>query len=147
MRSASRPDAIQRSVRRARCAWIVAALLGAASANAVPADLYVVCNPNVNLKADDVRDVYIGEKSFAGSARLLPADNLAAQSAFLEKVVKVSVERYTSLWTKKSFRDGANPPAVKINDAEAIAYVRATPGACSYVQSAPPGGVSIVARY
>ena len=139
MRSASR--------RGARSAWIVAALLGAASANAVPADLYVVCNPNVSLKADDVRDVYLGETSFAGSARLLPADNAAAQSAFLEKVVKVSVERYTSLWTKKSFRDGAIPPAVKVNDAEAIAYVRATPGACSYVQSAPPGGVSIVAKY
>lgn len=146
MRSASSDQ--QRSVaRRARGGWIIAALLSAGSAAAVPADLYVVCNPNVNLRADDVRDVYIGEKSFAGSARLVPADNASAQAAFLEKVVKVSIERYTSLWTKKSFRDGANPPAVKVNDAEAIAYVRATPGACSYVQSVPPGGVSVVARY
>ena len=113
----------------------------------MPADLYVVCNLNVSLRAEDVRDVYIGEKSFAGSARLVPADNTSAQAAFLEKVIKVSVERYTSLWTKKSFRDGANPPAVKVNDAEAIAFVRQTPGACSYVQSVPPSGVSVVAKY
>ena len=145
MQSASSPDA--QAARRAHCAWIVAAVLSAGSANAVPADLYVVCNPNVSLRAEDVRDVYIGEKSFAGSARLAPADNMSAQAAFLERVVKVSVERYTSLWTKKSFRDGANPPAVKVNDAEAIAYVRQTPGACSYVQSVPPSGVSLVAKY
>jgi hypothetical protein len=113
----------------------------------VPADLYVVCNADVSLRAEDVRDVYIGEKSFSGALRLAPADNMAAQAAFLEKVIKVSADRYTSLWTKKSFRDGANPPAVKANDAEAIAYVRQTPGACSYVQTAPPGGVSVIARF
>ena len=145
MRSASSDR--RRSPARAHGGWIIAALLSAGSAVAMPADLFVVCNPNVSLRADDVRDVYIGEKSFAGSARLVPADNASAQAAFLEKVVKVTIERYTSLWTKKSFRDGANPPAVKINDAEAIAYVRATPGACSYVQSVPPTGVSVVAKY
>jgi hypothetical protein len=132
---------------RGRCAWIIATALSAGSATAMPADLYVVCNANVNLRPEDVRDMYIGEKSFAGAARLVPADNMSAQAAFLEKVVKVSVDRYTSLWTKKSFRDGANPPAVKVNDAEAIAYVRQTPGACSYVQSVPPSGVSVVAKY
>ena len=135
------------AAHRVRCAWLLATALAAGSAAAVPADLYVVCNANVTLRAEDVRDVYIGEKSFAGTARLVPADNIAAQAAFLEKVVKVSADRYTSLWTKKSFRDGANPPAVKVNDAEAIAYVRQTPGACSYVQSPPPSGVSVVARF
>ena len=113
----------------------------------MPADLYVVCNLDVTLRPVDVRDVYIGEKSFAGNARLAPADNFAAQAAFLEKVVKVSADRYTSLWTKKSFRDGANPPPVKINDAEAIAYVKQTPGGCTYVQSTPPSGVNVVAKF
>lgn len=113
----------------------------------MPADLYVVCNANVTLRPADVRDVYIGEKSFAGAARLAPADNTAAQAVFLEKVIKVSADRYTSLWTKKSFRDGANPPPVKVNDAEAIAYVRQTPGACSYVLSVPPSGVSVIGKF
>jgi hypothetical protein len=147
MQFASRQGAPQSGVRRGRGAWLLAAVLVAGSATAVPADLYVVCNADVSLRAEDVRDVYIGEKSFAGALRLVPADNMAAQAAFLEKVIKVSADRYTSLWTKKSFRDGANPPTIKANDAEAIAYVRQTPGACSYVQTAPPSDVSVIARF
>lgn len=128
-------------------AWLLAAALAGASGAATTADLYVVCNSNVALQASDVRDVFVGEKSFAGSARLAPADNLAAQAAFLQRVVKVSADRYASLWTKKSFRDGANPPPVKASDAETIAYVRQTPGACSYVQTPPPAGVNVVGKF
>ena len=147
MRSAS--DLGLRGAERGRQgqAWLLGALLAAGSAVAVTSDLYVVCNVNVTLQANEVRDVFIGEKSFAGSARLTPADNLAAQAAFLVRVVKVSADKYTSLWTKKSFRDGANPPPVKASDAETIAYVRQTPGACSYVQTAPPAGVNVVGKF
>jgi hypothetical protein len=142
MRSGSDPLPDRRAI-----AWLAAALMLGASARLVAADLYVVCNANVSLQPSDVRDVFIGEKSFAGTAHLAPADNLAAQGAFLERVVKVSADRYASLWTKKSFRDGANPPPVKASDAETIAYVRQTPGACSYVQTAPPAGVNTIAKF
>jgi hypothetical protein len=134
------------SSQRRRRAWLLGAALCTCSAAAVTSDLYVVCNGNVALRPGEVRDVFIGEKSFAGSVRLAPADNLAAQAAFLEKVVKVSAEKYASLWMKKSFRDGASPPPVKASDAEAIAYIRQTPGACSYAQSAPPG-VTVVGKF
>lgn len=50
------------------CLGLLAAALIAGSATAVPAD----------------------EKSFAGALRLAPADNMAAQAAFLEEVIKVS---------------------------------------------------------
>jgi hypothetical protein len=130
-----------------RAVWLMAVLAGGATCLAEAADLYVVCNANVALEASDVRDVFIGEKSFAGNAHLAPADNLAAQTAFLERVVKVSADRYASLWTKKSFRDGASPPPVKASDAETIAYVRQTPGACSYVQTAPPAGVNTIGKF
>lgn len=147
MRSASDPTLRRAARRRLGQVWLLGAMLAAGSAIAVTSDLYVVCNLNVALQLNDVRDVFIGEKSFAGSARLTPADNLAAQAAFLVKVVKVSADKYTSLWTKKSFRDGANPPPVKASDAETIAYVRQTPGACSYVQNAPPVGVNVIGKY
>lgn len=130
-----------------RAAWLACAALLGVSGAATSADLYVVCNPNVALQVSDVRDVFIGEKSFAGSARLTPADNLSAQAQFLQRVVKISADRYASVWTKKSFRDGANPPPVKASDAETIAYVRQTPGACSYVQTAPPAGVNVVGKF
>jgi hypothetical protein len=134
--------------RHRRCRlWLLGAALTACSAAAMTGDLYVVCNVNVSLRPGDVRDVFIGEKSFAGTVRLAPADNLAAQEAFLGRVVKFSADRYTSLWTKKSFRDGANPPLVMAGDAEAIAYVRQTPGACSYVEVVPPSGVTVVGKF
>jgi hypothetical protein len=147
MRSDS--DSSARCLRwRRRCrSWLLGVALSTCSAAALTSDVYVVCNVSVTLRPADVRDVFIGEKNFAGTVRLSPADNLVAQAAFLERVLRVSAERYASLWTKKSFRDGANPPSVKASDAEAIAYVRQTPGACSYTQSAPPGGVAVVGKF
>jgi hypothetical protein len=105
-------------------------------------DLVVICNPSVSLKADEVRDVYFGDKGFAGTVKLLPA-----QDAFLEKVMKLDAKKYAGVWIKKAFRDGSAPPPVKSSDAEAIAYVKQTPGACSYVTSAPGDGVVVVAKF
>ena len=102
---------------------------------------------SVSLKADEVRDVYFGDKGFAGPIKLLPADNSAAQDAFLEKVMKLDAKKYAGVWIKKAFRDGSAPPPVKAGDAEALAYVKQTPGACSYVTSAPGDGVVVVAKF
>jgi hypothetical protein len=109
-------------------------------------DLYVICSAGVVLQPSEVRNVFIGEKAFAGSAKLVPADNSAAQAAFLEKVLKLDSAKYAGLWTKKSFRDGTNPPPVKSSDAEAIAFVKSTAGGCSYVTSIP-AGVTPIAKF
>jgi hypothetical protein len=127
--------------------WLLGAALTALALRAAAGDVYVVCNLGVSLDPSEIRDVFVGDKSFAGTARLAPADNSAAQAAFLEKVMKLDARKYATLWTKKSFRDGANPPPVRATDAEAIAYVKATSGGCSYVLRAPTGGVSIVAKF
>jgi hypothetical protein len=127
--------------------WLLGAALTALALRAAAGDVYVVCNLGVSLQPNEIRDVFVGEKSFAGTARLAPADNSAAQAAFLEKVMKLDARKYSTLWTKKSFRDGANPPPVRATDAEAIAYVKATLGGCSYVLRAPSSGVSIVAKF
>jgi hypothetical protein len=114
---------------------------------AAAGDLFVICNSSVALRPGEIKDTFIGEKGFAGSLTLAPADNSAAQAVFLEKVLKVDASKYASIWTKKSFRDGVNPPPVKTSDAEAIAYVKQTRGACSYVATAPGPGVAIIARF
>ena len=122
--------------------WL-AGWAGAAAAG----DVYVVCNADVAIQAGDVKDVFTGEKGFAGSVKLAPADNSTAQASFLEKVLKVDAAKYATIWTKKSFRDGANPPPVKGSDAEALAYVKQTAGGCSYVGTAPGDGVVVVAKF
>jgi hypothetical protein len=125
---------------------LVAALLGLGSGLAQGADLYVVCHADVTLSANDVRDMFLGEKQFSGTVKLLPADNSAAQALFLDRVLKMDAGRYSTAWTKKSFRDGENAPPVKGGDAAALEYVRHTPGACSYVMTPAPSDVVIVAR-
>lgn len=111
------------------------------------ADVYVICNSGVTLASADVRDVFMGDKQFAGSVKLLPADNASMQGTFLSKALNMDAGKYSTAWTKKSFREGANPPPVKGSDAEALEYVKRTPGACSYVGTAPPPGVVTVATY
>jgi hypothetical protein len=127
----------------------LALLAGLTLAGWVPAhagDLYVICSPGVALQSSNVRDVFLGEKGFAGTVKLAPADNSAAQAAFFEKVLKLDASKYAGIWTKKSFRDGVNPPPVKTTDAEAIAYVKQTAGGCSYVSVVPGAGVTVIAK-
>jgi hypothetical protein len=127
---------------------LLTALALASSAAVDAADgLYVICHPSVSITATDLRDVFLGEKQFAGSVRLAPADNTAARDTFLQKVLGMDVAKYLTAWTKKSFRDGVNPPTVSNSDAEALEYVRRAPGRCSYITSAPGPGVLVVATY
>ena len=118
----------------------------ATAAHAAQADIYLIANPAVQLTADEAREVFIGEKQLAGSVKLVPVDNAAAQAEFLAKVHGMDAAKYNTLWAKKGFRDGLNPPAVKGNDAEVLAVVRGTPGAVGYVTT-PPAGVNVIRKY
>lgn len=110
------------------------------------ADVFVIAHASVDLKPEDVRDVFVGEKQSASSGKLVPVDNAAAQAEFLSKVIKVDAAKYATLWSKKSFREGLNPPAVKGTDAEVVAIVKSTPGAVGYVTK-DPGGVKVIQKY
>jgi hypothetical protein len=110
------------------------------------ADIYIIANPSIRLTPEEAREVFLGEKQLAGSVKLVPFDNASAQGEFLEKVYRIDVAKYNTLWAKKGFRDGLNPPAMKGTDVEVIATVKATPGAVGYV-SAPPSGVTVIQKY
>lgn len=109
-------------------------------------DLFVIAHPSVNMTAEEIQDVFIGDKQFAGSQKLALIDNASAQGDFLSKVVKIESKRYNALWVKKSFRDGLAIPAVKGGDAEVIAFVKNNPGAIGYV-SVVPEGVKALAKF
>lgn len=115
--------------------WLLGCALLAAPAMA--GELYVIGNNGLNLSVDDVRDVFLGDKQVADGIKLVPIDNAALQKDFLAKVVKVETAKYTTIWAKKGFRDGLNPPQLKSSDAEVIAAVKATPGGVGYVASKP----------
>jgi hypothetical protein len=125
---------------------LVTAMLCATCTAARAGDLYLICNSVVSLTAADVHDMFLGEKQFAGALRLVPVDNIAAQAAFLDKLLKMNAAKYSTTWTKKSFRDGVNPPLVAGGDVEALSYVRRTPGACSYVTTPVSPDVVVVSH-
>lgn len=116
------------------------------AACAAAADIYVISNQGLSITPDEVKDVFLGEKQFSGSARLVPVDNASVQEAALPKILKMDAAKYNTYWTKKSFRDGVQPPPVKNSDAEVIAFVKNTPGGVGYVKSSP-AGVKVVKKY
>jgi len=119
------------------CSAAIFLLLASTFANA--AGVVVIANPNVSVSADDVRDIFLGEKQFAGDVKLIVIDNAAMQNTFLSQVMQMDAAKYNGIWTKKSFRDGLTPPAVKSGDAEVSEFVKRTPGSIGYVSSAPAG--------
>ena len=93
----------------------------------------MVSNPALSIGADDIKDIFTGDKQFSGPTKIVPVDNSALQADFLAKVMQMSADKYSSLWTKKSFRDGVMPPSVKSGDAEIIAFIKSTPGGVGYI--------------
>ncbi len=129
------------------CVPVFVALLFAAWTPAVHAGaLYIACSAGVSLTMADIRDVFLGEKQFAGPIKLAPVDNGAAQADFLDKVMKMNATKYNTGWTKRSFRDGAAQPPVEGGDGEVIEYLKHTPNGCGYLSSPPPAGLSLIGK-
>ncbi|MFO1273871.1 MAG: hypothetical protein U1F50_19730 [Rubrivivax sp.] len=125
---------------------LAAAAFAAAALPAAAGDLFVVCQPGLTLGADEVRDVFLGDKQFAGPTKLVPVENGALQADFQARVLKVDAARYASIWSKKGFREGLTPPAVRGGDADVIAAVKANPGTVGYVTKAPPD-LKVIQKY
>ncbi len=118
-----------------------------ANVPAMAGDVYVIAHPSVNLTLTELRDVYLGEKQFAGSIKLTPVDNVAVQSDFLTKAIHMDASKYASMWIKKGFRGGLTAPPTKTGDAEVISFVKNTPGAVGYLSAPPPQGIKQLHKY
>ena len=127
-----------------RACSVALLFLLASSAAIAAGDVVVIANSKLAVEADEIRDIFLGEKQFAGSTKLVVIDNIAVQSIFLPKVMHMNAAKYNSIWIKKSFRDGLTPPAVKSSDAEVIEYIKMTEGAIGYVSTPPPPGVKVI---
>lgn len=114
--------------------------------NASAGEVVVIASSGVSLTVDEVRDVFVGDKQLAGQLKLTPLDNIAAQEEFLRKVVKVNAGKYASIWAKKGFREGINPPPLRGSDAEVILAIKNSTGAIGYVSEAP-ADVKVILKY
>lgn len=122
--------------------WLTASYMLAHAAGAV-----VITHPGTQLQPADVNEVFLGNKQFAGSTKLVPVDNAQTQAVFLSDVLKIDTNKYHHIWARKAFQDGVAPPPVKGTDAEVLEFVKRTPGAVGYVSADPgKGGVNVVGK-
>ena len=126
--------------------YLSVVVLGLSSSAVWAGDVFVIANANVTLSANEVKDVFVGEKQIVAGTKLVPMDNAAVQADFLSKVISVDAAKYASIWSKRAFREGINPPPVRGSDAEVLAAVKSTPGAVGYVSKAPDG-VKVIAKF
>jgi len=108
--------------------------------------IYLIAGSGVSLTANEVKDVYLGKKAFSGSTLLVPVGNAVGFVEFIERVLGVSPAQFESIWSKRSFQDGLNPPKLLMSDTAVINFVKAKPGAIGYV-SRPPVGVTVIETY
>jgi hypothetical protein len=118
---------------------VVKLLLAAATCvplnNAVAQEILVIAHPSTRVPPDGLKDIYLGETSFSGSARLHAVHNANLQSEFTQRALGMNPVKYRAVWTKKSFREGLNPLPVRSTDSEVIEFVKANAGALGYVES------------
>ncbi|MGC2461384.1 MAG: hypothetical protein WA446_10510 [Steroidobacteraceae bacterium] len=93
------------------------------------------------------QDASIAKIRVRAPLRLVPVDNMAAQAAFLQKVLRMDGIKADTIWAKKSFPDGVDPPAAVANDAAVVAFIQRTPGGCGHLTIGPPVGVTVIGKY
>ena len=123
-----------------------ACAIGLTCAAAAATDVYVIANDSLRMTPAELREVFLGERQFAGGRRLVPLDNASLQKDFVNRVIGIEPARYNTVWAKKGFREGLNPPDVMAGDQEVIAAVKVTLGAVGYV-SRVPVGVQLIDKY
>ncbi len=114
-------------------------LLAMAAGSAAAADVFVIAGDAVQLNATELRELFLGERQFANGRKLVPVDNANLHRDFISRVVGIDVPKYRTVWAKKGFREGLNPPALMGSDQDVIGAIQATPGAIGYVSRLPAG--------
>jgi ABC-type phosphate transport system substrate-binding protein len=87
------------------------------------------------LAAQDIRSVYLGDKSFEGSAKIEPLVNGddALTDLFLKKVLNKTKTQYKKIWGAKAFIDGLAAPSVLPASEDVIRMVENDDDAIGFV--------------
>jgi len=113
-------------------------------------DLVVVVNsqaPVQQLTNQDVKEIFLGEKTFWGDVHIVPVgyvDGAAIQSEFLDKVINISENVYKTYWIKRIFREGGTPPRKAATAEEALSMISRNPGAVGFVYGSQLAGATNV---
>ena len=99
-----------------------------------------VANPTPSLPREQVARIFLRKLSrWPGGSPSLPVDLRAdapARVAFTKRVLAKSVPSVKAYWQERIFSGRDVPPPEQPTEADAVAYVRANPGAVAYISPA-----------
>jgi hypothetical protein len=100
-------------------------------------DYIIIVNRNgplVDTKMEVIKEVYLGEKRFASSTRLLPVQFTEGplKDAFLKTVIGMSPKEYKHHSIKKVFQEGFSIPSMG-SPVDIVKFVRKEKGAVAYL--------------
>ncbi|MFZ3072737.1 MAG: hypothetical protein WA162_05815 [Thermodesulfobacteriota bacterium] len=113
------------------------------AAPAYAKDFVIIVNSDGPLKnsgISDIKEIYLGEKRFSDSVKLVPINYVEGRlkNAFLKEVVGVDSKAYRLYWIKKVFQEGISIPPSMGSVSAIIEMVKTEKGAVAYV---PEGSV------
>lgn len=117
---------------------IFAAGVLALCAEAQARELVVIANkayPADVITLEELKDIYLGEKTVERSVRILPVDqkNPRVKKKFVEQILGTTIQRYDAYWFMKAFKDGVVPPVVRESSPDVILLLEREVGAIGYV--------------
>ncbi len=110
--------------------------------------IVVVVNANApvqSLTANQVRDIYLGEKRRWNGVRVAPVDyksNQTLQDRFLDSVLYMDASAYNNYWIKRAFRDGLKRPTVAVSPQEALQAVAQNAGGIGFFYASDVSGAT-----
>jgi len=114
---------------------IVLCLLSATHA----ADIAIIAGddfPKGSLTSAEVKDIFLGNMEMIEGTKVFPLDQKDSEEIkkeFMKRIIEMSVIWYNRHWTKRVFREGGTPPAVKGTQDEVIRGVKEKKGTVGYI--------------
>lgn len=114
---------------------IVLCLLSATHA----ADIAIIAGddfPKSSLTSAEVKDIFLGNMEMVEGTKVFPLDQKDSEvikKEFIKIIIEMSVIWYNRHWTKRVFREGGAPPAVKGTQDEVIKGVKEKKGSVGYI--------------
>lgn len=102
-------------------------------------ELAIIVNksfPAIVLTNKDIKEIYLGQREIIEGIRLRPVDqdyNQAIRKAFMQRVINLPVDAYTTYWNNRIFQRGGIPPVLRKSSEEVVRLLVETDGAIGYV--------------
>ena len=125
---------------------LLLALACGVAGGAAAQTVFVIANSGTQVAAGEVSDVFLGEKQFAGSTKLVPVDNAPCRKPSSAKALGLDSGKYNARVGEEVVPRRSQPARRQVRRSRSDGIRQTNAGAIGYVGSAPTG-VTVVTKY